>query len=91
MDAGHFIDKSISGEVLYFSEVNVHCQCDKCNRYLSGAKDVYAQKLVQDYGPHILDQLFAQKALLIKWYNADYLDKLVMYKRKLKVLRLKQV
>ena len=86
MDAGHFIDKSICGTELYFDLRNVKCQCTKCNRYLSGAKDVYAQKLVQEYGSQILDTLFGIKQVIRKWNDDQYIGTIEFYKRRLKEL-----
>lgn len=60
-DAGHYIDKSIGGSNLYFDEQNVHAQCTKCNRYLSGNLGQYAMKLQWKYGPGILERLEAKK------------------------------
>lgn len=80
-DAGHFIEKSIGGANLYFDEQNVHCQCTKCNRYLSGNLGQYAMRLQWKYGHGILERLEAKKKssrnysygefnLLIKHYKA---------------------
>lgn len=60
-DAGHYIDKSIGGANLYFDEQNVHCQCTKCNRYLSGNLGQYAMRLQWKYGAGILERLEAKK------------------------------
>ena len=45
--AGHFIPRSISN-YLYFSEDNVHAQCLRCNVFLSGNSDEYAERLGND-------------------------------------------
>ena len=44
-NAGHF-----KHNVLDFDEVNIHCQCIQCNHYKSGNLDVYAEKLIKEYG-----------------------------------------
>jgi hypothetical protein len=81
MDAGHFIDKSICGAELYFDERNLRPQCTRCNRYLSGAKDVYARELVRAYGAKILDELFATKKIIRKWDDERYLKEIEKYKK----------
>lgn len=85
-DAGHFIDKSICGDELRFDLRNVKCQCDSCNRFHSGNKAVYAQKLVAEYGPKILDDLFAIKAIVRRWTDERYKAEIAAYRSKLKVM-----
>ena len=58
--AGHFIHGK-KYPLSYFDERNVNCQCPRCNRFLSGNLTVYAQRLVKQYGPQILDELHAEK------------------------------
>jgi hypothetical protein len=60
-DAGHYIAKNVGGSNLYFDEQNVHCQCDRCNRYLSSNGAMYALNLVRKYGNGILERLEAKK------------------------------
>lgn len=43
--AGHF-----KHGVLDFDPMNIHAQCDSCNRHWSGKLDVYAENLIRDYG-----------------------------------------
>lgn len=57
MDAGHYIAGSICGLVLYFSEVNVNCQCTRCNRFLHGNLAQYALALKKKHGDKILEDL----------------------------------
>ena len=87
VDAGHFIDKSVCGAELYFDLRNVKPQCTKCNRFLHGAKDVYARELVRVYGKNILDNLFAVKQLIRKWDDERYLKEIEKYKQLLEKLK----
>lgn len=57
MHAGHYIPKSICGEILYFSEKNVNCQCAGCNTFKHGNLIYYALQLRQKYGDNILEEL----------------------------------
>lgn len=45
MQAGHF-----KHGVLDFDEINIHGQCVRCNKYLSGNLSVYAERLIYRYG-----------------------------------------
>lgn len=44
-NAGHY-----KHGVLDFDEMNIHCQCVRCNKYYSGKLDVYSENLIRDYG-----------------------------------------
>jgi hypothetical protein len=52
MDCGHFKHGRLDGD-----ERNLKVQCSKCNRYLSGHLDVYAERLIRDYGLDWFNQL----------------------------------
>lgn len=58
MQAGHFWHG-----VLDFDDVNIHCQCVKCNKYLSGNASAYATRLVHDYGAEEFLELEKRKNL----------------------------
>ena len=45
MHAGHYIHG-----VLDFDDVNIHCQCPRCNKWLSGNQGVYCERLIAEYG-----------------------------------------
>lgn len=50
LQAGHFKHNRLD-----FDERNLKPQCVKCNKWLSGRLDVYAENLIKDYG--------------LKWFN----------------------
>lgn len=50
--AGHFVHGK-KYPILSFDERNVHCQCVRCNHFLSGNLSLYAEKLVRQYGGEI--------------------------------------
>jgi hypothetical protein len=53
MDAGHFRHL----DALDFDEHNVHVQCDRCNRRLSGNRGKYAIFIVRKYGLEVAEGL----------------------------------
>jgi hypothetical protein len=59
MDCGHFVSRLHKS--LRWDERNAHPQCRYCNRYNEGRKDVYAVRLIEKYGPDILNELQADK------------------------------
>lgn len=59
LNAGHFREKR-GGSATYFNLKNLRAQCFRCNKQLHGAKDIYAKKLVEEYGVGILDELFRE-------------------------------
>jgi len=61
--AGHFIHGK-KYPVSYFDESNVHCQCVRCNHFLSGNLARYATRLVAQYGPAILEEIQAEKNII---------------------------
>jgi len=63
-DAGHFKHGCMD-----FVRKNVHCQCKKCNKYLHGNLDVYALRLIENYGNGIIEELDK-----LKWtsYEPNY-------------------
>ncbi len=74
--AGHFIPKSIGGNILYFNEDNVHGCCYNCNINLGGNLYLYGQKL----GKEKCDELYQLKKQIVKWTEEDYLNKITHYK-----------
>lgn len=60
-DAGHYIPGSVCGLVLYFSEINVNCQCTSCNRFKHGNLSEYALKLQRKHGEGVLEFLSATR------------------------------
>jgi hypothetical protein len=58
-DAGHYIKRSY--KALKFDERNVRPQCKRCNMYMDGNQDEFADHLELDYGHGILQELKALK------------------------------
>lgn len=76
--AGHFISKAVGGNVLYFHEENVHCQCYNCNINLSGNQWEYGKRL----GEETVNKLYALKGKIEKWTVEDYENKIKQYEKR---------
>jgi hypothetical protein len=84
MHAGHFVHNKSTP--VYFNELNVHCQCPKCNTFLGGNRDVYLRNIQKKYGIKKGDWLMAQR-FKIHRYSIKELEELIeTYKNKLKEL-----
>ena len=75
--AGHFIHnsdkrKTKDGNMLWCYELNLHAQCFSCNMKQHGRLDVYAERLVREYGADILENL-RRLYLLKKSYSREEL------------------
>lgn len=65
--AGHFIHR----DHLDFNFVNINCQCPRCNKFLSGNLDVYAEKLIAKYGELEFMKLCALRHKVVPWRVSD--------------------
>ena len=52
-EAGHFIHKNS----LDFNEININCQCPRCNKWLHGNLGEYGIRLIKKYGIKKVEQL----------------------------------
>lgn len=86
MHAGHFHPKSTTGVLLYFSEINVNCQCNSCNTFKSGNLAIYSIELLKKYGKDILFELDALKNKIFKPTPEWYEEQIKLYTEKLKPL-----
>ncbi len=59
MDCGHYIKRQYN--LLRWDDRNTHCQCRQCNRFKGGMMDIYAYKLIKEYGAEILDEFNSKK------------------------------
>jgi hypothetical protein len=64
MQAGHFVH----GKRMDFYMKNIHCQCPRCNKFLSGNLGEYARHLIKDFGPDVIEEIYQAKALNYKKY-----------------------
>lgn len=77
-EAGHYYHSK--GFLIHFEERAVHTQCPTCNRWKSGNLQAYALKLVEDYGPDILDEFNNLRQNRYKAKREDYETKIAYYK-----------
>ncbi len=81
-DLGHYIHR----DCLDFDEINNHCQCTYCNRFLHGNLGVYAECLIAEYGEEAIIRL-RQRANQVKKFTVTELENLILdYKQKIKEL-----
>lgn len=91
LDAGHFISVGSCG-ALEFDEMNVHAQCQHCNRFNSGdAKIVYFTNLERKIGRENLDRLMAMSKTTHKWSSWELEELIKIYKAKFEELRSKKI
>lgn len=80
-NAGHYIHK----DCLDFDPINIHCQCVRCNSYLSGNLGIYAERLIAEYGEDAVIAL-RQRSEVIKKFTIEELEDLIAhYKQLLKL------
>lgn len=79
MDCGHFLH----GDNMDFIEENLHVQCDRCNRHLSGNGIEYTLRMIRLYGQEVVDELMRLKGQPRKYTLAEFLEIEAVYKDKL--------
>lgn len=77
MQNGHFVPRQYLS--VRYSEVNCHCQCYACNMLYNGQPSRYAQKLKQQYGDGIIDELERERQKITKLDVSWYLEKIKYY------------
>ena len=81
-DAGHY--RSIgSASHLRFDEHNVHGQCKRCNRYLSGNAVAYRMGLIERIGLAEVERLDSDNTPR-KWDKEELRELTALYKQKIK-------
>ena len=79
--AGHFISRRY--KKLKYDDRNVHCQCYRCNMYMSGNYPVYRARMIERYGEDLVKEF---EAIAVKgephrltkdWYE----DKIKHYRK----------
>jgi hypothetical protein len=80
--AGHYIHK----DCLDFDSMNIHCQCVRCNKWLSGNSGAYAERLIAEYGAEAVAEL-REKSRRIKKFTVEDLEAfIIINKARLNVL-----
>ncbi len=78
-DAGHYLHNKLD-----FDEMNVHGQCERCNRFLHGNPDAYWMRMVEMYGRGKVDELEFRAQKIQRYSVAELNDIASKYKEKLK-------
>jgi hypothetical protein len=85
MDAGHF--KSVGAHPnLKYDEFNVHAQCTSCNKHHHGNLDIYAERMIDVYGPDILQQLSIMEQMHHRASSQDYRRMATEYRERAKIM-----
>lgn len=85
MDCGHFLHKAKNSKLAYERKL-LHCQCSRCNRYLSGNLLEYTIRMIKDYGLPQAEKWKQESNKIYKWKREE-LEKLIEeYKSKLEAL-----
>lgn len=80
MDAGHFVHASQQQYLLDIELNNLHCQCSRCNKYLSGNLGEYAVKMIREYGLEEVDRIRALKWQVYKPTKEEVIELIFKYK-----------
>lgn len=78
IQCGHY--HSRKNNVITYDERNTKPQCQDCNLWKKGAPQEYAQHLVKEYGPLILDDLASVKNTTIRWKAFELMEMIEKYK-----------
>ena len=82
MDLGHYIHK----DCLDFDIVNLHPQCNYCNRHMHGNGALYAERLIAEYGEQSIAELRVRSEQIKKFSIFELEELIKTYKEKLEVL-----
>lgn len=75
-DAGHFVPKT--SRSIKYDERNIHSQCARCNRYMSGNIHNYFVNMERLYGREVVDTLLEEKGKTKKYSEVE-IDELICY------------
>lgn len=87
-EVGHFKhngdkpNKNLGGNELWYFRKNLHLQCGRCNRWMSGNLAEYAVFLEEKYGAGILQEIQRLYNKPKKWTIPELLEIEELYKRK---------
>lgn len=85
MDAGHFIPGR--RDATMWDEFNVHAQCKKCNKYLSGNLILYREFMMRAYGKPKVDELWERALRPVKMTATEYREMATYYRLKYNQLK----
>jgi hypothetical protein len=82
LQAGHFEHK----DCLDFETKNIHAQCVRCNKHLSGNLGAYAEHLEELYGFGVVQEIRGQRDKIKRWKVSELEEKINFYKEAIKKL-----
>ena len=91
-EAGHYKhnsdkpNKQLGGNALWYDIRNIHGQCGRCNRWMSGNLSAYALFMEEKYGTGILQELQKLYYQTRKWTVVEILEVAELYEKKEKVV-----
>lgn len=71
-NAGHYKHGRLD-----FDEMNIHCQCIHCNKYLNGNLGTYNMKLIEKYGKEAVDDLILRANQHTNKYSISELEEII--------------
>jgi hypothetical protein len=71
MHAGHWIPKK-RGNSVYFEERNVRPQCPSCNMFYEGMGHIFTQRMIDEFGPGIVDEMESLARTTVQYRLCDY-------------------
>ena len=77
IDAGHF--QSRGKYATRWNELNVKCQCKKCNGFRSGEQYLFSKHLDVEYGKGTADDIVFLSNQPARFTNAELLEKIKYY------------
>jgi hypothetical protein len=81
-DCGHFVKRQHRS--VRWDTRNVGTQCTRCNHFMGGVQDQFAQHIIAEHGVQVFDELLQLKHLTVKWTRIDLEEKINFYKAKIK-------
>lgn len=82
-DAGHFLSRGAHGN-LRFNLLNIHLQCVRCNRYLSGNVSNYREGLIRKIGLERVEALECDNSL--RSFDINYLKRIkAIFQKRLRI------
>ena len=81
MQAGHYIHNRLD-----YDPMNINCQCQRCNHFLSGNLGIYAERLIKKYGKTAITKLRERASQEVPMRKDDYLAQIYLLQGKLKDL-----
>ena len=77
LQAGHFVRRG--NYSLRWNEFNVHPQCARCNKYLSGNEIAHAEYIIDTYGLEVFKELMEVKRQINKRPKIKEIEELILY------------